>query len=270
MGTGSTKRRWPILAMIGCVIVIGGIVSWTSFFAPAFQPWWYTLAREGRKLLGREKPGVPAEGNRIREEVILKKMEEASAQQDWRTLAPDYPRPKKTESLQGQERLKALKSMPEFQALDKEVRDYLKKKDSLIQLDPPSPPVKDIPDVPRMKDKAEAQIMERLLASKEKPPVEKPLEENIQLGIKGPLVSRKILERPSPPQVKVSVEAEIEMTIWVLPNGIVDRVLPSVKGDAELERIAIRYLKLWRFTPLPRDHSQVEQWGTVPMKFRLQ
>jgi TonB family protein len=50
----------------------------------------------------------------------------------------------------------------------------------------------------------------------------------------------------------------------------VDRVVPSVKGDTELEKIAIQYLKQWRFAPLPKDKPQVEQWGTVPIKFRLQ
>ncbi|HUL36622.1 MAG TPA: TonB family protein, partial [Thermodesulfobacteriota bacterium] len=89
-------------------------------------------------------------------------------------------------------------------------------------------------------------------------------------GMKGPLVSRKILEKPQPPQVKVKVEAEIELTLWVLPSGTVDRVVPSVKGDTELERIAIQYLKQWRFVPLPKDHPQVEEWGTIPIKFRLQ
>jgi TonB family protein len=88
--------------------------------------------------------------------------------------------------------------------------------------------------------------------------------------MKGPLVSRKILERANPPQVKVKVEAEIELTLWVLPSGAVDRVVPSVKGDTELERIAIQYLKQWRFAPLPKDQPQVEQWGTIPIKFRLQ
>jgi TonB family protein len=68
----------------------------------------------------------------------------------------------------------------------------------------------------------------------------------------------------------VKVEAEIELTLWVLPSGAVDRVVPSVKGDTELERIAIQYLKQWRFAPLPKDQPQVEQWGTIPIKFRLQ
>jgi TonB family protein len=77
------------------------------------------------------------------------------------------------------------------------------------------------------------------------------------------------LEKPSPPQIKVTVESEIELTFWVLPDGTVDRVIPSVKGDAELERKVIRHLKQWRFVPLPKDQPQVEQWGTIPIKFKL-
>jgi len=95
-------------------------------------------------------------------------------------------------------------------------------------------------------------------------------EENVLLGIKGPLAARKILEKPNPPPVKVKVDIEIELTLYVLPNGIVDRVVPSVKGDADLERIAIQYLKQWRFAPLPKDQAQAEQWGTIPVKFKLQ
>jgi TonB family protein len=113
-------------------------------------------------------------------------------------------------------------------------------------------------------------VIERLLSSKERTSPEKPLEENVLLGIKGPLATRKILERPNPPQVRVKVEAEIELTVYVLPSGIVDRVIPSVKGDTELERIAIQYLKQWRFAPLSKDQPQVEQWGTIPIKFKLQ
>jgi TonB family protein len=112
--------------------------------------------------------------------------------------------------------------------------------------------------------------MDKLITPKEKSIQEKPLEENLHLGIKGPLVSRKILERPNPPQVKVRVEAEIELTLYVTASGAVDRVIPSVKGEADLERIAIQYLKQWRFAPLPNDQPQGEQWGTIPIKFKLQ
>jgi TonB family protein len=121
-----------------------------------------------------------------------------------------------------------------------------------------------------MKDKGTEKIIGGLLKTKEKPSLAKPLEENLELGIKGSLAARKILERPNLPPVKVKVEGEIELTFWVLPNGIVDRAIPSVKGDTELERIAIQHLKQWRFAPLPKDQPQVEEWGVIPIKFRLQ
>ena len=132
------------------------------------------------------------------------------------------------------------------------------------------PPLKSTIELGRTKDKGTDQVIGRLLTSKEKGPGGRPLDENLQLGITGDLVLRKIIERPQPPQVKVKVEAEIELTVWVLPSGTVDRAVPSIRGDAELERIAIQYLKQWRFEPLPKDQPQVEQSGTVPMKFRLQ
>jgi hypothetical protein len=66
------------------------------------------------------------------------------------------------------------------------------------------------------------------------------------------------------------VETEIELTFWALPSGIVDRAIPTVKGDAELERLAIQYLKQWRFAPLPKDQPPVEEWGMIPIQFKLQ
>jgi TonB family protein len=146
----------------------------------------------------------------------------------------------------------------------------LRKKEDQLLPEPPVPSVKEASKIAKLKDRAAEKIVERLLVAKEKPSLERALEENLQLGIKGSLVTRKILERPPLPQVKVKVEAEIEMTVWVLPSGMVDRVIPVLKGDAELERVAAQYLKQWRFEPLPRDQAQVEQSGTIPIKFKLQ
>ncbi len=213
---------------------------------------------------------IPPEERRIREEVILKKMEEASANQDWRALAPDYPRPKKLESPKAEDKMKALKNSSEFKEMDKELIEYLKKKEDLFNPEAPTPSLKEATDSISLKDKGTEKVIARLLSAKEGNAQEKPQDENLRLGIKGPLVSRKILERPNPPQIKVKGEAEIELTLWVLPSGTVDRVIPSVKGDTELERITIQYLKLWRFAPLPKDQPQTEQWGTIPIKFRLQ
>lgn len=258
------------LLILGAVFLAG-----SYFFLPSlqhsFNQGWQVLIREVRNVLGlKQRDEIPAEEKRIREEVILKKMDEASAQQDWRALAPEYPRPRKIEGATEEERMKALRSLPEFQELEREFKAYVRRREDQLLPEPPLPSIHEASKLPKLKDGAEEKIMEKLLTVKERPTPEKALEENLQLGIKGPLVNRKILDRPPPPQVRVKVEAEIEMTVWVLPNGVVDRVIPTLKGDVELERIASQYLKRWRFIPLPKDQPQVEQWGTIPIKFKLQ
>jgi TonB family protein len=270
----STKNRKHHFLLITLFFILTGFLSWIFLFAPTFRTHlrdgWKALSRESKRIMGWEEDVIPPEEKRIREEVILKKMEEASANQDWRTLAPEYPRPKKFESSKTEEKMKAQRNSSEFKEMDQELKEYLKKKEDLFYPEPPTPSLKDAADLIPPKDKGTEKVIKKLLSAKEGHSQGKPLEENVRLGIKGPLVNRKILERPKPPQVKVKVEAEIELTLWVLPNGTVDRVVPSVKGDTELERIAIQYLKQWRFAPLPKDQPQVEQWGTIPTKFRLQ
>ncbi len=257
-----------IVIPIVSVLILFSLVYF--FASPYLGQGWKTLTREGRRILGWENREIPSEEKKIREEVILKKMQGASVQRDWRTLAPDYPRPRKLESLSEKEKLKLLKESPEFKEMDKELKDYLKKKEDLIDLSLPSPSSRGPIDPIRFKDRAAEKVIQGLLSTKEKSVPEKALEENLLMGIRGPLSARKILEKSNPPQVKVKADIEIELTLYVLPNGIVDRVVPSVKGDSELERIAIQYLKQWRFAPLPKDQAQTEQWGTIPIKFKLQ
>jgi TonB family protein len=267
-----SKRNRPLTPLhVAAAIVLLGFLTWVLFFTPFFHPYWRTLAREGRRLLGWETAEIPPEEKQIREEVILKKMAEANTAKDWRLLAPEYPRPNKMDpAATEEERKRALKNSPEFKEMDRTVIDYLRKGEDLFSPETPTPSLKEATDLTQLKDKATERIIERLLSSREKSSQPQPLEENLQLGIKGPLAVRKILERPNLPSAKVKVEAEIELTFWVLPNGIVDRAIPSVKGDTELEQIAIQYLKQWRFAPLPKDQPQVEEWGMIPIKFKLQ
>lgn len=96
------------------------------------------------------------------------------------------------------------------------------------------------------------------------------LQENLQLGIRGPVSERRVIYQPPLPEVRVNVETEIELKFWVLPDGTVGRVIPLRKGDTTLETIAINYLKNWRFEPLTTSGAQEEQWGTIPFKFLLQ
>jgi len=270
----SAKNRSRPFLLVALFFILVGFLSWIYIFFPTFpvhlKDGWKFLTHESKRILGWEKRAIPPEEKRIREEVILKKMEEANAREDWRTLAPEYPRPRKLETASGDEKMKALKNSSEFKEMDQELKEYLKKKEDLFYPEAPSPTIKDATDLTPPKDKGTEKVIGRLLSSKEGNGQERPLEENLRLGIKGALVSRKILERPNPPQVRVKVEAEIELTLGVLPNGAVDQVVPSVKGDTELERIAVQYLKQWRFAPLSKDQPQAVQWGTIPIKFRLQ
>jgi TonB family protein len=270
----SAKNRKRPFLLIALFLIFIGFLSWVSIFVPSFpvrvRDGWRVLTREGKRIMGWEKGATPPEEKRIREEVILKKMEEASAREDWRALASEYPRPKKLEAASVDEKMKALKNSSEFKEMDQELMEYLKKKEDLFYPEAPTPSLKDAMDSVSLKEKGAEKVIQRLLNAKEGNTQGKPLEENLRLGIKGSLASRKILERPDPPQAKLKVEVEIELTLWVLPNGTVDRVVPSVKGDTELERIAIQYFKQWRFAPLSKDQPQTVQEGTVPIKFRLQ
>ncbi|MGD0915262.1 MAG: TonB family protein [Thermodesulfobacteriota bacterium] len=267
------EERFTLLVITASLVFIG-FLSWILFLNPKmqirFEQGWRTLTRETKRILGWKRGEIPPEEKRIREEVILRKMREESANYDWRALAPEYPRPRKLDALPEKERVKALTDSTEFKEMEKELIEYLKKKEGLLNREPSLPLMKDPIDLTHLRDQAAERVVERLLNGKEKATQEKPIEENILLGIKGPLSTRKILERPSIPGVKVKVEAEVELTLHVLPNGMVDRVIPTVKGDAELERIAIQYVRQWRFAPLPKDQPQVEQWGTIPIRFRLQ
>ena len=268
------KRGWRFISfLIAVSLMFMGFFSWLFFLNPSLrfglEREWNKLMGESRRILGWEKSEIPLEEKRIREEVILKKMREANSNQDWRPFAAEYPRLKKLEPLTGEEKNKALRNSKEFKDIDKELQEYLKKKEDLFHLEPPVPPLKnEVPPLP-LKDRGAEKVIERLLSKKISSSPEKPLEENLLLGIRGPLATRKIVERPHTPQVMVRVEGEIELTFWVLPDGMVDRVVPTMKGDTELERIAVQYLKQWRFTPLPKDQPQVEQWGVIPLKFKL-
>jgi TonB family protein len=88
--------------------------------------------------------------------------------------------------------------------------------------------------------------------------------------IEGPVKGRAIVRRPRPPQVNIDIEVELKFKFWVLPDGTIGEVIPIKRGNAELEQIAIAYLKKWQFEPLPTGVSQQKIWGTIPIRFTVQ
>jgi len=263
------KRPKAFFTIVASLLIIGGVLV-ISFSRTSLLSWLDGLTEGGRRILGWGKGRVFPEEKRIREEIILKRLEPPVPGGDSQSLIPRYPRPPKVEGVSEKERMKALRETPEFKELDKEQKAYLGQKLDSFQPELPVPSLEEWENVLPSRDRGTEKVLERLVSTQEKGAEEKPLEENLSLRIKGPLVARRILERPQPPRVKVHVETEIELTVWVLPDGKVDRAIPTVRADAELERIAIQYLKQWRFAPLPKDRPQAEQWGTIPIKFKLQ
>jgi len=87
--------------------------------------------------------------------------------------------------------------------------------------------------------------------------------------ITGPAAERQVIFQPPLPSVTVDSETELELRFWILPNGAVGRIVPVKKADPRLEALAISYLRHWRFTPLPSEVPQDEQWGVIPFKFRI-
>ena len=86
--------------------------------------------------------------------------------------------------------------------------------------------------------------------------------------IEGPAAGRRVLSKPSHfPALKLARTVEIRLKFWVLPDGSVGDVVPLQRGDLELERAAMQYLKSWRFTPVAAGSQTV--WGIVPITYQL-
>lgn len=271
---GKTKKGKKIFIYLSISIIFIGItlliIVNDQIPRSIFRNYVSVIIKETKRILKEKKPEVHPEEKRIREELILKKMEELNENQDWKDFFPEFPRSPKIENVSEEERLNIFKSSKEFKRMRDELNQFLDKyEENIFERELPSPSAKDIIELRFLKDKADEKVIESLLSSREKISRDLPLDENIKLGIKGPISSRKILFRPPPPKVNINTEVEIEMAIFVSPNGIVERVIPLTKGDSELEGIAMQYLKQWKFAPLGKDQPQLEQWGTIPLKFKF-
>jgi TonB family protein len=88
--------------------------------------------------------------------------------------------------------------------------------------------------------------------------------------IEGPVKGRKIVFQPPLPQIDVAIDVEFRLKFWVLPDGTIGEVIPLKRGDINLERVAIAYLKKWQFQPLPSHVPQQKIWGTIPIRFTVQ
>jgi len=86
--------------------------------------------------------------------------------------------------------------------------------------------------------------------------------------IQGPVARRTVIHRPAPPQAVTNLSGTVRLKFWVHPDGTVGKIVPVVRADPELEKIAIEYLEKWRFATVSPGTG--DQWGTIPIRFKLQ
>ncbi len=91
-----------------------------------------------------------------------------------------------------------------------------------------------------------------------------------RLEIEGPVgLERKVVHEPPLPRVPIRHAASVAIRFFVSPRGDVTRAIPTQRGDPELDRAALDYIKAFRFSPLPAGEEK-EQWGTIHVRFRLE
>ncbi len=202
---------------------------------------------------------------RIRDEVVLRRLSEMGLSEDH---LPPLPKISlvPTEKLTEQEKMRILETSRFYHELE-EIMQREERQGKVY--DVPGPKTKGVKGgkTPLPQDMEAERIIASLReAANEKERAEKVLPETATLDIRGPAASRKVSYIPPPPQVKVSVAADVLLKFWVLPDGTVGRVVPLVKGDTPVDLAAINHIKRYRFNPLPKDVPQMEMWGVIPVK----
>lgn len=88
--------------------------------------------------------------------------------------------------------------------------------------------------------------------------------------IEGEAANRTVLHRVLPAYPPgLAREAAIKLQFEVLPDGVVANVVPMVKGDAILEKVAMEAFRQWRFNALPAGTEPVNQRGVITFRFLL-
>ncbi len=225
---------------------------------------------EGERQREKSIKQYRVDDRKRREDFLMSKLRELSLGESIDVPSPSFLVPQRKGKITPEERVRLLRSSHFFKDLGRLFRgssmpmgDYRGKTLSVGIGE------MEIPRRRILEDKGTERIIARIMVKiqSKKPSVQGKKRDSSR--IKGPVGERKILYKPEIPGVKIDREGEVELKFWVLPDGSVGRVFSLLRGDAELERIAINYIKQWRFNPLDEGGPTVEQWGTITVKFRL-
>lgn len=135
---------------------------------------------------------------------------------------------------------------------------------------PSLPPVRAPGPAPR----AAAGLAQALLQGAVTTPAESPdpdaREGMVPLDIEWEAGSRReVVHEPPPPRVPIRNPASVAIRFSVSPRGEVSRAFELQRGDPELDRAALAYIRDFRFNPLPPGEDK-EQVGTIRVRFRLE
>lgn len=225
-----------------------------------------------RGVIEREIPGLWENSpvQQIRDELVARTLSEATVK-----IEPTPPLPQvrffSEESISEEQRTALLKTTDFYRTLEERIQ---KEGRQGVQYEVPKPTIKDVQKVPGPQLPEDSDAKQMLASLKEV--AEKhirqttPVPETVTLGITGPAATRRVIYIPPSPHVKVSVEADLTLKFWVFPDGTVGKVVPLVKGDAQVELAAITHIKKYRFNPLPHDTPQIEMWGEISVRSVLQ
>jgi TonB family protein len=202
--------------------------------------------------------------------VLEKKMQELSLGESLRMPSPDVLVPPIQKNVSQQERTRRIWASPFYKEIAKAFEQARKSGGTYEGMRFSIDASPDILKKEKIEiDPGTEQVLMRLQSAREDKSRGKG--EEGKLGIAGPICRRQLTYVPPIPDVKASIETEFRIKFWVRPNGTVDRVIPVKRaGDIELERLATNYLRKLRFRAIPENEPQIEQWGTVTIKFRLQ
>jgi len=85
--------------------------------------------------------------------------------------------------------------------------------------------------------------------------------------ITGEVALRKVTYRPPAPRPETSISGTVVLKFWVLPDGTIAKIVPIMRSDPEVERVASEYLQKWRFEAI--DESVGRQSGKIPIRFKI-
>ena len=116
----------------------------------------------------------------------------------------------------------------------------------------------DLPDFSQISEKQSAPVLETGLT------VPAPY------TIEGEAADRLVIHKVIPAYPSgVQREATVKIRFTVIPNGHIGTTIPLLKGDADLEQVALTALRQWRFNPLLPNSPQKTATGIITFRFIL-